>query len=113
MSSGLSPTIQSVIEQTLRRLEKAGALVLSRYVRSEAAARFLTMDAATLADWRGQPGKGPKFRKVGGRVIYDVTDLIEWLERHPLQGGGVAVPNSYHNQHGSAASSVAADVVTL
>lgn len=33
----------------------------------------------TLANWRTK-GTGPRYRKVGGRVLYDKADLDEWLD---------------------------------
>ncbi len=35
--------------------------------------------ARTLANWRTQ-GKGPKFRKIGGKVRYHIDDVVEWEE---------------------------------
>lgn len=33
----------------------------------------------TLGNWR-TGGQGPKYVKVGGRVVYRVSDIIEWEE---------------------------------
>jgi hypothetical protein len=79
--------IKDVVEQTLDQLSDRPLPLPSKNMRTEAAARYLTLDPATLADWRSQPGKGPHYRKVCGRVIYALGDLDAWLERHPLQGG--------------------------
>lgn len=79
--------VSDVVEQTIRRLNQQQLPLPCKNMRTEAAARYLTLDPATLADWRSEPGKGPAYRKVGGRVIYSVADLDAWLEQHPLQGG--------------------------
>jgi hypothetical protein len=79
--------ISDVVEQSLRRLSQGPLPLPAKNLRTEAAARYLTLDPATLADWRGEPGKGPLYRKIGGRVVYSVADLDAWLEQHPLQGG--------------------------
>jgi hypothetical protein len=34
----------------------------------------------TLADWRAQ-GKGPKFKKIGKKVLYRIKDVIEYEEQ--------------------------------
>lgn len=34
----------------------------------------------TLANWRST-GQGPRFVKIGGRVMYPVEKVIEWEER--------------------------------
>jgi hypothetical protein len=51
-------------------------------------AEFLTVDqlvarwhsqvaSATLATWRSR-GNGPRFVKIGGRVLYRTADVIAW-----------------------------------
>jgi len=40
-------------------------------------ANYWRMKPHTLANWRHQ-GIGPKFTKVGARILYSVTDLIEY-----------------------------------
>lgn len=79
--------ITDVVEQTIRQLSDGPLPLAPKNLRTAAAARYLTLDPATLADWRGEPGKGPRYRKVGGRVVYSLVELDAWLERHPLQGG--------------------------
>jgi hypothetical protein len=33
----------------------------------------------TLANWRSDPdGRGPRFRRHGGRILYDITDVEVW-----------------------------------
>lgn len=48
-------------------------MVTSKLNTQEAAA-FLNLSAGTLEVWRSQ-GRGPKYAKLGKRVVYDVTDL--------------------------------------
>lgn len=53
---------------------------------------FLTPDAlvsrwmgqvasATLATWRSR-GNGPKFVKIGGRVLYRLADILAWESKN-------------------------------
>lgn len=86
LPNSFTPLINAAVAQALRELEHRTLPVAGRYLRTDAAARFLSLEPATLADWRGEPGRGPRFRKVGGRVVYAVEDLVTWMERHPLQG---------------------------
>jgi len=79
--------LDAILSSLVDRLATCTAPVVTHYVRTKLAAQYLTLDAATLVDWRSQPGKGPLYRKIGGRVVYSVAELDAWLEQHPLQGG--------------------------
>lgn len=37
--------------------------------------------SATLATWRSR-GNGPKFVKVGGRVLYRLADIVSWESKN-------------------------------
>ncbi len=61
--------MESVVQETLRvRILPDGRLSRKH------AARYLGLAEKTLAIWAGQ-GKGPRPRKVGGRVFYRLEDL--------------------------------------
>jgi predicted DNA-binding transcriptional regulator AlpA len=51
-----------------------------RFLVTKDAARFLGVSRRTLEKHRSH-GTGPKWSKVGGRVIYAFGDLSEWAER--------------------------------
>ncbi len=48
-----------------------------RYLRTPEAARFLGLSHRTLEKHRTY-GTGPKYAKLGGRVVYQVEDLQAW-----------------------------------
>ena len=48
------------------------------------AAQFAGLSKQYLAKLRCEGG-GPKFRKIGKRVVYFQSDVIEWLESHSPQ----------------------------
>jgi hypothetical protein len=48
------------------------------FLRVQEAARFLKVSHKTLERHRSY-GTGPKYYKVGARVLYDVEDLIAWV----------------------------------
>lgn len=50
-----------------------------RFLVTEEAARFLAMSARTLEKHRTY-GTGPTYRKLGGRVVYMISDLQEWAD---------------------------------
>lgn len=45
------------------------------------AAVFLNVAAKTLANWRAA-GRGPKFCRVGRRIVYRVDDLRRFMDEH-------------------------------
>lgn len=52
---------------------------MPRYLRTPEAARLLAISPRTLEKHRVF-GTGPVFRKLGGRVVYAVSDLEAWAE---------------------------------
>lgn len=51
-----------------------------RYLRTPEAARFLGLSGRTLEKHRTY-GTGPRYAKIGGRVVYAVCDLQAWVNR--------------------------------
>ncbi|TPW27708.1 helix-turn-helix transcriptional regulator [Pararhizobium mangrovi] len=51
-----------------------------RYLRTPEAARFLGLSGRTLEKHRTY-GTGPRYSKIGGRVVYRLDDLQAWVER--------------------------------
>ena len=49
----------------------------SPYRNEDEAASYLRLRATTLRDMRIK-GTGPRYRKHGDRVVYDVADLTKW-----------------------------------
>jgi predicted DNA-binding transcriptional regulator AlpA len=50
-----------------------------RYLSTPEAARFLAISARTLEKHRCY-GTGPRYFKLGGRVVYRLEDLQAWVE---------------------------------
>ena len=50
-----------------------------RYLRTPEAARFLGLSGRTLEKHRTY-GTGPRYSKLGGRVVYRVEDLQAWVD---------------------------------
>ena len=50
-----------------------------RYLRTPEAARFLGLSGRTLEKHRTY-GTGPRYSKLGGRVVYRMTDLQAWAD---------------------------------
>ena len=41
----------------------------------------------TLANWRWA-GNGPKFTRVGGRILYEMSQLLEWENKRTVEHTG-------------------------
>lgn len=50
-----------------------------RALHDPEAAAILGVSEATLAPWRSR-GRGPKYHKLGRRVVYFESDLAEYLD---------------------------------
>ena len=50
------------------------------FLRTQEAARFIGLSYRTLEKYRVY-GTGPKYSKIGNRIVYAVSDLTEWVER--------------------------------
>lgn len=50
-----------------------------RPATTEEVAHFLRRKPHTLENWRSE-GKGPRWRKIGGGVVYDWPDVYEWYD---------------------------------
>ncbi len=50
-----------------------------RYLRTPEAARFLSLSNRTLEKHRTF-GTGPKYRRLGGRIVYSLEDLQAWAD---------------------------------
>jgi predicted DNA-binding transcriptional regulator AlpA len=49
------------------------------FLRTQEAARFIGLSYRTLEKYRIS-GTGPKYSKIGNRIVYAVSDLREWVE---------------------------------
>ena len=58
------------------------ATLLSDYLTRPQLAVELGRDIRTLQRWAWQR-KGPKFRRIGGRVLYHKDDVLAWIEAQP------------------------------
>lgn len=61
-------------------MPNAHATLPPRYLRTPEAARFLGLSGRTLEKHRTY-GTGPKYAKIGGRVVYALEDLQAWVSR--------------------------------
>ena len=79
-----------------------------RFLRTPEAARFLGLSGRTLEKHRTY-GTGPKYRKIGGRVIYGLDDLKAWADLGAKTstsdpGAGTVFPAKRRASAGSATS---------
>lgn len=53
--------------------------MLTTHHNTDQAAKILGLSRRTMETWR-LGGKGPKFKKMGSRVLYSESDLVEFSE---------------------------------
>ena len=56
-------------------------------MRPVEAAEYVRLTVSTLAQMRVEQ-RGPKYCKAGGRVLYRLEDLEEWVERRAYRSTG-------------------------
>ena len=61
-------------------MSATAAQIPPRYLRTPEAARFLGLSGRTLEKHRTY-GTGPRYSKLGGRVVYRIEDLQAWVDR--------------------------------
>lgn len=54
--------------------------LVTRLMSIDEAAELLRVSRSLLAKWR-MTGVGPRFAKVGRRILYDTDDISRWLDR--------------------------------
>ena len=71
-----------------------------RFLRTPQAGEYLGLSSRTLEKHRTY-GTGPVYRKLGGRVVYDLADLTQWADSglrastsDPQTGPHPAVPRA-------------------
>lgn len=57
-----------------------GERIGRRFLRTPEASEYLGLSSRTLEKHRTY-GTGPIYRKLGGRVVYDLADLSHWADR--------------------------------
>jgi predicted DNA-binding transcriptional regulator AlpA len=77
-----------------------------RYLRTPEAARFLSLSGRTLEKHRIY-GTGPRYSKLGGRVVYRLEDLQAWVAQGAKAstsdpGVGTVLPAKRHPDFGLA-----------
>lgn len=74
--------MEQLIREALARLDRIEAGLKAppkQYLDTEGAAEFTSISAVQLAEWRSRGG-GPRYIKMGRKVLYAVRDLREFVE---------------------------------
>ena len=66
----------------------ATQITKSQLLDDEEAARFLDVSPTTLRTWRCRKRYLIPYLKIGGKVRYDLDDLIGWLASRKVNGQG-------------------------
>ncbi len=73
-----------LIKETLARLQRIEDAVRApakEYMDTVEASHFTSISAVQFEDWRSRGG-GPRYIKMGRKVLYRVSDLREFVDRH-------------------------------
>ena len=54
------------------------------FLDEEEAAHFLRLSVRTLQTYRCKE-KGPAFRRIGSRIVYERNDLCAWMRQHRVE----------------------------
>lgn len=74
--------METLLNEVLMRLERIESQVAkpdAEYLDTENAAIFTSISTVQLAEWRSRGG-GPRYIKMGRKVLYAVRDLREFVE---------------------------------
>jgi|TARA_B110000971_G_scaffold173776_1_gene178800 DNA-binding transcriptional MerR regulator len=71
---------------------------MKQLLNNLAAAKHLGVAAATLQYWRTTGVQQIPFIKVGRRVIYQISDLDEWLAQHTYKHTGEYNKEGAHHE---------------
>jgi helix-turn-helix protein len=52
------------------------------------AAEFIRVTPGTLEVWRSEKRYEIPYTKVGGKILYDASDLLDWLASRKVRPGG-------------------------
>lgn len=61
---------------------------MTTLANNSVAAKYIGVAAATLQYWRTTGSQKIPFIKVGGRVMYRISDLEQWLEENTFSHTG-------------------------
>jgi hypothetical protein len=64
-------------------MARAGIITPTPLATPEEVATFRRTTSAALANERYK-GSGPKYKKLGGRIYYDWTDVLAWVEANTM-----------------------------
>lgn len=79
---------QSIPSQVTAELRGATALAGKRFISDLEVELLFGIPRKTLQNWRVL-GRGPRYRKFGAGVRYDVRDLESWIDSLPSGGAGI------------------------
>lgn len=74
--------MENLVREALARLNRIEAGLKAppkEYLDTEDAAAFTSISAVQLAEWRSRGG-GPRYIKMGRKVLYRVSDLREFVD---------------------------------
>jgi predicted DNA-binding transcriptional regulator AlpA len=86
----------------MKTTDEARRVEGARVLRARDAAAYLGLAMQTMARWRVE-GRGPRFTKFGGAVVYQLRELDQFIERntHSSTSAAAAAPSNPANSGGA------------
>lgn len=64
-------------------MDRNESIEIKRYIKTKAAAKTIGLAEGTLHNMRANR-KGPPYIRVGRAILYDLTDLLEYMRNHKI-----------------------------
>ena len=80
IEAALSKVITAIFEPIARKQE----LATQMYIAEKDVGELFPISPATLKTWRSKKLHGLPYSKLGGRIVYKLSDLYDFIERHEI-----------------------------
>lgn len=77
----LEKVVEGAIEKIFEPLARKQEIVMQEYISEKQVAELFPISGATLKTWRSRNIIGPPFCKIGGRIVYKLSDLYDFFNQ--------------------------------
>ena len=84
MEKLVSETISAVFEPMGRIIARTQIAASQTYISEKEVGDIFPISPATLKSWRSRKLPGPPYYRIGDRIVYKLSELYEFFERHKI-----------------------------